>query len=822
MPQAHRIPAPVERTMPNFVLDVRFAIRRLGRAPAFAALVLLTLGVGAAASTAIFSAVNEVILRPLAVHEPDRLVMLWESNEERGWNRVEVAPANALDWRERVRSFEDVALLGEHTRTVAFSDGQKSFPIALGEVGSNAFDVLGARALHGRVFTTDDSWAESAPVAVLTHRAWTRYLGADPRVIGRMMRLDGVSFQIVGVLPETFALPLNDAEIWTTLRWTAARRQSIWFRQAHVVRAIARLRDGATTEGASRELSAVAAQLSVEHPQTNRGMLAGLTPLHEFLVGDRKLPLLVLLAAVGLLQLLVCANVANLLLARTLGRHHELAVRRALGAGRGRLARQALTECLVLAVGGAVLGLFLASYGLELLEVLRPAELPALSFRLDWRVLSFSIAVATGSALLFGAQPAMASARFDVQQGLAEGGRTGSMGRRRLLGAHALSAFEIALAVMLVAGAGLMVRSIGKLRDVPPGANFANVLTFDLIPPSGTYRTDDDRAAFAQRVAARIQEIGGVRHAGVGRSLPFAGHGWTSDFTIAGWPVDRFGTDVSHREATAGYFRALEIPLRQGALFPDLVAPGTPHPVIVNQAFVDRYFPNESPVGRRITFDRAPDSTSYWYSITGVVGNERMVLTAEPRPEIIAHLAADTPSRLRFVVKTEGEPLRLADEIRGAIASIDPEVPVIAVRPMDAVVAEALARDRFLMAMLGVFAVVALALAALGVYGVATQATRVRLREIGIRLALGAAPRDVLRTLMVRGATFAGLGVAAGIAGTLLLGRGLDRLLFDVRATDPITLGVVTTLLGLVAVAAILTPARRAMRVDPVRVLRSE
>jgi putative ABC transport system permease protein len=808
--------------MSTLINDLRVAVRSLLKARSFTALVLVILTVGIGATTAIFSAVNEVMFRPLQVGDPDRLVMLWESNEQRGWQQVQVAPANALDWRAQVRSFADVAMVGEFTNSVALSGGTESVQIATSPVSGNAFSVFGAIPVLGRTFIEAETWADADPVALLTHAAWVRYFNADSSVVNRVVRLDGVPTRVVGVLSPAFKYPITDAELFTTFRFTGAQRDGVWFRQAHVVRAVARLRPGVTADAASRELAAVSARLERELPATNRGMTAGLTPLHDFLTGTRRFPLLLLLSAVGVLQLIVCANVATLLLARALTRRQEMAVRVALGASRGRIARQVLTEGACLAAVGAVLGLALGVYGLDAIMALRPDSLPEFTFRLDWRMLAFTSGVATASAFLFGIQPALSSSRVDVSRQLGESPRTGTMGRRGLRAAHMLTAVEVALAVMLVAGAGLILRSIGQLRQIDSGVKMDNVLTFEINPPSGAYRTDDAKADFAQRLIERLETVPGVRSVGAGRSLPFAGIGWSSDFTIEGWGSDKFGVEVRHREATAGYFRALSIPLRDGALPPDRVAPNAPMPVLVNDAFVAKYFPGQSPVGRRITFNRVPDSTSYWYSIVGVVGNERMELTSEPQPEIIAHLAADTPRLMRFVVKADQDPTTLVPQLRSALAELDPEIPLMRVRSMETVAVDALAADRYLMILLGVFAAVALVLAAVGVYGVAAQAARARTREIGIRLALGATPRDVARTLSTRGLSYVLLGVAGGVIGTRLAANVTRKLLFRVEPTDPITMVSVAVLLVLVALGATLVPARRASRVDPTRVLSGE
>jgi putative ABC transport system permease protein len=748
--------------------------------------------------------------------------MLWESNEERGWHETQVAPANALDWRERVTAFADVALVSEFVNNVALTGGSESVQVGVSEVSGNTFSVLGAIPLLGRTFTNDETWTESEPVMVLGYAAWVRYFNRDSTVIGRVVRLDGVATRVVGVLAPSFTYPVTDAEVFTTFHFSVAQRTGDWFRHAHILRAIARLKPNVTREQAVRELAAVAARLEQEHPATNRGMKAGLTPLHQFLVGDRRFTLLLLLAAVGVLQLIVCANAATLLLARALTRRQEMAVRVALGAGRLRIARQVLTESACLAAIGAILGVVLGVYGLDAIMALRPDELPPFEFHLDWRMLGFTVGVATVSALLFGIQPALTASRVNLKQQLGESPRTGTIGRRGLRAAHVLTAVEVALAVMLVAGAGLILRSIGQLRQVESGVNMDNVLTFEISPPSGAYATDNAKANFAQRLVDRLQALPGIRAVGVGRRLPLTGLGWSSDFTIEGWAPDRFGVEIRHREVTSGYFRALSVPLRDGSLFADRLTPNEPMPVVVNQAFVAKYFSNASPVGRRITFNRVPDSTSFWYTIVGVVGNERMELTSEPQPEVIAHLAADTPHLMQFVLKAESDPTSLVAQIRAAVAEVDAEVPLMRVRTMRTVALDALAADRYLMILLGVFAGVALVLAAVGVYGVAAQAARARTREIGIRLALGATPRDVARALSGRGLTYVAVGVVAGVIGTRLAGNAMKQLLFRVEPTDPLTLASVAALLVLVALAATLIPARRASRLDPARVLVNE
>jgi predicted permease len=783
-------------------------------------MVLIILSIGIGASSAIFSAVNEVMLRPLGFRDPGSLVMLWESNAERGWDKVHVAPANAMDWRQRMKTFEDVALVNESSRSLTLSTGTSSQQIAAGQVSGNALSILGARTVLGRTFSFDESWSDAAPLVVLSHAAWLRYFNGDSTVVGRAVRLDGVPYEVIGVVNPSFRYAINDAEAWVTWRWSAATRSGLWFRRAHVVRAIGKLRPGATHAQASSELTSVAGQLEREFPETNRGMKAGFTPLQTFLVGDRRTSLLLLLGAVVVLQLLVCANVANLFEARSLTRRQELAIRSALGADRGLIIRQVLLESVALAATGAVLGLVVGAAGLQLIDGLRPEGLPDLVFRLDWRVLAFTIGVSVLSALLFGVRPAFSAAQVDVTRHLREDSRTvGSAGRQRAFLAHSLVSLEIALAVLLVSGSGLMLRSIGEMRRVESGVNMNHVLTFELRPPAGVYPDDSSRTELAMRLLDRLTEVPGVLHAGAGRLLPFMGLGWSGDFILEGWPAGEFGVEVRHRESTAGYFRALSIPVREGTLVPDRLVRGTTPPMLVNQAFADRYAKGQSLVGRRIAFVRAVDSTTVWYPIAGVVGNERMQLTTDVQPEVIGHLASDTPGLLRFVVKGQASTSSLVPQLRAAIASVDPELPMLRPRSMEAVSVDALAADRYLMVLLGVFAVVAMVLAAVGVYGVSAQVARSRTREAGIRLALGASPIQVTRALVVRIFGFVGAGAIVGVVAVLAAGRTIEKLLFRIEPSDPLTLGVVVLIQVLVAVVASLQPAIRAARTDATTVM---
>jgi predicted permease len=509
------------------------------------------------------------------------------------------------------------------------------------------------------------------------------------------------------------------------------------------------------------------------------------------------------------------------MLGRAVGRQQELAVRAALGAPRGRLIRQTLAESLVLAGGGTLLGLALGVAGLQAIASLSPPELDALVFRVDWRLAAFAAGLCVASAILAGVWPAWRSARVETTRHLADHSRSGTSGRTRLLAANSFVAFEIGLAVLLVVGAGLLVRSLDQLRRIDPGVDTSNVLTSLVHPSSGTFTSDGARAQFAVDFTQRLERLPGVVTAGAGRGLPLTGYSWTSDFTIDRWAPDQFGTDVRHREATPEYFTTLRVPVMQGRLFGDQdLAAGARLPVVVNQAFADKYFPNESPVGRRVVFDRVPTERSYWYPIVGVVGNERKDLLSEPMPEIIAHLLGDTPSTISFVVRTAVPPTSIVPEVRSVLAEFDREAPLLAVRTMEQVVADSRATERFLMTLFMAFAVTALMLAAVGVYGVANQAARARTREVGIRLALGASGTTVVRQLVRRSALFFAAGLLAGVTAAVFLSRFLESRLYQVDPRDPLTLVVVAAVIATVALGATILPTWRATKVDAASVLR--
>ncbi len=812
------------RPLEDLARDVRFAFRTLGRNPGFTVAAVLVLALGIGANTAIFSAVNAVVLRPLPFRDPGRLFMLWESNPEKGWTREVAAPANMYSWRERVSAFEDVGATTEGASSmVLLRNGEPELLQAV-DVTGNFFSVLGVEPELGRTFRDEETWRTSEPVALLSDEAWHTRFGADPSMVGRLLELDGQAYRVVGVNPPGLGIPHEGVDVWITVRWDPASRDAVYFRRAHWIRPVARLRPGVSADQANAELQTVVKQLQVEYPETNRLMGAGMTPLHPFLLGETRTPLLVLLGAVGLLLLIACANVGNLMLVRAWERRRENAVRSALGAARGRLIRQVLTESLVLSVAGGALGLGLGYAGTRLLERLQPEGLLRVShFAIDPRVVLFVVAATTLAGVLFGAIPAGFAAHAGPGEALREGARGGGPGRRTRRVVGGLVVAEIALALLLVVGGGLLVRSFMRLRAVDPGFDPTGVLTVGLYLPSTRYDTRAQVVSFYRTLLERVRSIPGVESAGATSNLPLAARGYSSDFLVAGRAPDEYGSEVVHRRVLPGYFSTMGVPLLAGRVIEDSDGGDSEPVVVINQALAGDQFPGEDPVGRRIAFDRVPDSTSTWWTIVGVVGSERQNgLALAPQIEVYEPLAQEVTSGMSLVLRASGDPESLTSAVRAIVREMDPRLPLLEVRTMDGIRQEALARERFLMTLLLAFAGVALLLALVGVYGVTAQAARQRTREIGIRIALGAGGQQVVRLALRQGLGLIAVGLAIGIAGALLATRLMTALLFQIDPGDPLTFGTVAALLAAAGLLASWLPARRASRVDPAEVLRAE
>lgn len=804
--------------------DLRVALRALARRPALAGAAVITLALGIGANTAIFSAVEAVILRPLPFPAPDRLVMLGENNPEKNWHMETVAGANYLDWKEQVGAFQDIAAYSGgtgHATLTGLGDPQL---LTVAAVTGNFFTVLGGRAERGRGFVDDETWDTAGTLVVLSDRAWRTHFGADPRIIGRTVRLNGRPRQVIGIMSPAFAFPSSSVDVWVTQGWDRASRTKISFRRAHWLRAIARIKPGVSLTEADAQFQVVVRRLQQQYPVTNRVMGAGMVPLHTYLVGDTRTALLVLLAASGLLLLIACANVGNLMLVHANGRAPEVALRLALGAGPWRLTRQVLTESLVLSSLGGAAGLVLAWVGTRTIALVAPAgTLPGTGVHIDWSVLLYTLAITTACGVVFGIGPALWSARRAPGDALKEGGRSPHEGRRMRRWGGALAVAEIALALILTSGAGLLVRSLWRLAHVPPGFDPHGVLAVGLELPGVRYDTTPKINAFDDALLSRVRALRGVTDAAVISHLPLTGTEWTSDFSIAGRRPDEFGSEVAHREVGLDYFRTMREPLRAGRAFTASDREGSVRTVLINDVLARRFFPGQNPIGQRLTFDKVPDSSSIWRTIVGVVGSEHQTsLAAEPQIEIFTPQAQEPSGDIFLIVRATGHPLALAPRIRSILHDIDPEQAVVETHTLDEVVATSMARARFLTTLLLVFAVVGLALAVVGVYGVIAQLAQRRTREMGIRLALGA-PTRAVRWLIVRHAVGMVVpGLVIGMVGALLATRALRSVLYRVAPSDPVTFVAVALALALSALVASWLPAAQASRADPARALHVE
>jgi predicted permease len=804
--------------------DIRFAVRTLRRSPAFTLTAIAVIALGIGANTAIFSAANAFFLRPLPFQAPGRLVMLFETNPEFGWTDAQDAPANLLDWREQVDAFQDVAAWQDFVGQATFVQNDQPTLLKYATVTGNFFSVLGVRPEVGNGFSWDQTWSPDDSVTVLSHGLWASEFGSDPGVVGRTIQFGSTRLKVVGVMPAGFDFPNDGTQFWTTMGWDKANRQATWFRRAHLVRGVARIKPGFTLREADARFQVVVDRLQKDFPDTNSVMGAGMMPLRSFLVKDIRAPLLILLGAVGLLLLLACTNVANLMFVRASGRAREVGVRLALGAGRARVARQILTESLILSLGGGAIGLGVGWIGVEALTAQQRIGVPgATSLALDARVVLFTLAVTVLSALLFGTAPALRAATGGVQEALREGGRTGSTGRGALNTVGGLVVVEVALALMLVVGAGLMIRSSWLLRGIDPGFRMDQVLAVRFSVPPSRYPDRDQVLAFQDDFERRLKGRPGIENVGRVAQLPLNGASWSSQLQVEGWPPDKVGFEILHRRADPGYFEALQIPLLKGRMFNADDEPGTPATVLVNETFARKYFPDEDPIGRRITYDRLATAQSVWHTIVGVVGDQRQVAPGKSaRPEVFENSRQDWDRSGWVVVRTTGDPMAALSTVKSVLKEMDPLIPLGTVRTMREVWRQSMAHEQFVLTLLGTFGALALLLATVGVYGVTAQAARRRTHEIGIRMALGAEARAVMVMMLRRGLTLVGVGLVLGLGGALLATRVLRALLYGIAPTDPVTLAAVVVMLAVAATAACWVPARRATGVDPANTLRTE
>ena len=798
--------------------DVRVALRSLRKAPAFTAVVVLTLALGIGANAAIFSVLNAVLLRPLPYPDSERIMTLWTDNGDQGWPKDVSGYPNFTDWRTQNTTFTEMAAYTGTTRTLTGVGEPEQVRGAV--VVPTFFQVIGINPVRGRALTMDDLTGDRR-VVVIGDDFWRRRLGGDPAAIGRTVLLNNVAHEIVGVMPSRFTFPGTATEFWAPFPASVAAEQrgNFW------LQVIGRLKPDVTVDRARAELGTIATRLAAEYPQTNAKLGVTIVPLHENTVGDVRPALLVLMVAVGFVLLIACANIANLLLARGATRTREVAVRAALGAARGRIVRQLLTESVCLALLGGALGLLIAKWGVDILVALGPTALPRLSeVRVDGAMLLFTVVASLFTAVLFGLPPAMRASSVQLSDTLKDGARSmsGARGGTRLR--RALVVTEIALALMLLIGAGLLFASFRQLSAVDSGFDPSNLLTARLSVPQSRYPQPAQARAFYQEVLARTEALPGVRAAGYTTGLPLTGVVNGAPVVIDGRPPmpELDAKEVRRSIVSPTYFRTLGIPVLAGRTFTEQESGDSVTVVMVNETMKKLHFLGEDPVGRRMRWGCTGPQCP-WMTVIGVVKDTKQDgLDEFVRPEVYTSYLQQPRLGLMIAVRTERDPLAVAASLRSIVQSLDRDIPLAGVATMDQLSAESIATRRFNTLLLGIFSSLALVLALVGIYGVMSYNVSQRQQEVGIRMALGARGHDVLRLVLREAMTLAGIGIVLGVVLSLFVTRLLQTLLFEVSATDPATFAVTAGLLTLVALAASYIPARRAAGVDPVVALRSE
>ncbi|HEX6045964.1 MAG TPA: ABC transporter permease [Pyrinomonadaceae bacterium] len=805
----------------DLIQDLRYAARMQRKNPGFTIVAIIALALGIGANTAIFSVVNTVLLRALPYKDPDRLVMVWEDATKQGYPRDTPAAANFVDWRSQNTVFEGMAaIIDESFNLTGAGDPER---LEGRRVSANLFSLLGVEPQIGRTFTNEEDQPGSNKVAVLSYGLWQRRFGGDNSIVGKSLSLNGETYTVVGVMPASFQFPTSDDALWAPIAFT---QEDAANRNRHYLQVVARMKPGISLEQAQTEMSTIAARLAQQYPDSNTDLGAAVTSLHEQLVGDIRPALLILLGAVGLVLLIACANVANLLLARAAVRQKEIAVRVALGARRSRLIRQFLTESILLSTIGGIAGLAIAYGGLVLLRAFIPENISqAKQVSIDPKVLGFTFLVSTLTGLIFGLAPALQAARFNQTETLKEGGRdsaTGSSGKR-IRGLLVMA--EVAVSLVLLIGAGLLINSFLRLRNVDPGFRADNLLTMRVVLPETKYSEFQPRSAFYTDLVRRVESLPGVKSAAVTTNLPLYRQGNSIGITIEGQPPPPPGKEniVVTRIVSPRYFETMSIPLLSGRGFTAQDTTTTPRAVVISETMARRYWPGEDPIGKRIGTGRIQRPED-WTQVIGVVKDVRQFeLAVDARPQMyLPHTQRGFFPSDDLVVKTDIDPASMASTVRNAVWEIDKDQPVSNIRTMEEILLDSIARQRFSMLLLAIFAAVALALAAVGIYGVMSYSVAQRTHEIGIRMALGAQTGAVLKLAVGYGLKLVIAGVVIGLIAAFALTRVMATLLYGVTATDPATFTLISLLLIFVAALASYIPARRATKVDPIIALRYE
>ncbi len=807
--------------MSGFLQDVRYGARTLLKSPGFTLVALLALALGIGANSAIFTVVNAVLIRPLPYQDPDRLALVFQTNQAQNWKRNGVSGPNYMDMKEQTRTFADMSLFEPGSGTLTGLGEPEQFPGM--RVTANFFTLLGARTHLGRLFTDADAKAGRYNVAVMTYGFWKRRLGGDPTVVGRKFQVDGLSYELIGVLSPDFWFPIASEGF---VPWTDE-----WLRRLHRSNygfgVLGRLGPGATVEQATSEMNSIMQRIA-EKDSSQAGWGALVLPFREMLVEYIRPALLVLLGAVGFVLLIACTNVANLLLARGAGRQKEIAIRATMGAGRWRLVRQMLTESMLLGIAGGGVGLLLAVWGTQLITAVLPhtvplpettAQVALMQISVDSTVLLFALGISILTGAIFGLMPAIAMSRTAPVEALKEGGRSSSLSGHATL-RSALVVAEVALALVLLAGASLMIRSMLRMQQASPGFQPRHLLTLEMeLPTDSKYQGEREWANIYQRFLASIRELPGLESTALTRAVPLGTEQERTFFTVEGRAPasanERLGADL--RQVSANYLQTIGVPLIRGRQFTDFDHAEAPPVVIVDTGLARRYWPGQDPIGRRIQMrGRA-------FEVVGVVGEvKHSGVDHEARPTIYVPYLQVPFFRMAFVVRTAADPASVVRAVKTAVWKIDKGQPVYNAKTMDELMADSASAPRLTLILLGGFAALALLLAAIGIYGVMSYTVSQRRHELGIRVALGAGMMQVLSLVVGRAMLLAVIGVAIGTVAALGLTRVLSSLLFGVSATDPLTFAAVAVILTLVALAASYVPARRAMRVHPIEALRYE
>jgi len=814
--------------MAGIFQDIRYAARQLRKAPGFAAVAVVTLALGIGANTAIFSVVNGVLLRPLAFKDADRLVRLWHVPPQKSFPGIptfSVSPANYLDWQSQNHVFEQMAVMGYYGFTM--TGGDKPEQVDASSVSAGFFSTLGVQPMIGRVPTPDEDKPGRSNVVVLSHRFWQDHFGSNRNIVGQNITLDGTSYLVSGVMPPSFRFP-DFAQMWTPMAWTD---QDKIIRGNHNYMVVARLRPGVDVKQAQAEMNTISSRLEQQYPADDKGWGAIVIPLHADMVSDVRPALLVLLGAVGFILLIACVNVTNLSLARIFARHKEIAIRTAMGASSMRIVRQIVSESVLLALLGGALGLTYAHFGIRLIMNFLANRLPAsIEVGLDLKVLAFTAVISILTGVIAGILPALHLSRANVNQALKQGlGRTdtdSSGNRTRSI----LVVLEVSLSLVLLIGAGLMIRSFQMLHEVNPGFESHGVLTMTPAVSRKTFSQPLQQISFNDRVLERVRALPGVVSAGMIDDIPLGANGSDQPIAVEGRPVVPMAEqpEVDVRVISSGYISALQIPLLRGRDFDETDVAGRPPSTLISASLAKQFWPNENPIGKHITLTFFGTVRE----VVGVVGDVKSDGLDQNRPPAMLYvplgqLSAPTAGGWRsfsmtLVVRSSAKPASLVSAVSNAVHDVDRNIPVRNVLTMDELVTTSLSQQRFNLMLLSAFAVLALILAAIGIYSVLSYSVRRRVQEIGIRLALGARISDVLRMIVIEGMRPTLLGVTIGIVGALALGQVMSSLVYGVKPTDPLTFLAVAMVLAVVALSATIIPAYRAARVDPMVALRYE